>query len=178
MNILAISGSLRKDSYNTALLRTAQSAAPQGMSIDVVTLADIPLYNGDVDGPQKPEAVLALSKAIRDADGVLISTPEYNYSFSGVLKNAIDWISRVDDQPFAGKPLGLMGAAASTLGTARAQYHLRQVFVYLDPRLMNRPELFVSSAYSKFNEDGRLTDEPTEKFLATYLSAFRDWVAN
>ncbi len=178
MNILAISGSLRKASFNSAVLRAAQSSAPDGMSIDVATLEQIPLYNGDIDGPDKPAAVHQLSKNIRRADGVLIATPEYNYSLSGVLKNTVDWISRVENQPFAGKPVGIMGAAGSTLGTARPQYHLRQVFIYLDPRLMNRPELFVASAYSKFDADGHLTDEQTAKFLAAYLVAFRNWVAN
>ena len=153
MNILGISGSLRAGSFNTALLRTAQASAPEDMTIDIATLEQIPLYNGDNDGLEKPQPVQDLSDAIRRADGVLIATPEYNFSMSGVLKNAIDWVSRVDDQPFAGKPLGIMGASAGGLGTARAQYHLRQVFVFLDPRVMNRPELFVSSAFKKFDED-------------------------
>lgn len=178
MNVLAISGSLRKASYNTALLKTSRALAPEGMSVDITTLDDIPLYNGDIDGADKPPAVVELAKAIRSADGVLIATPEYNFSVSGVLKNAIDWISRIEDQPFAGKPLGIMGAAAGGLGTARAQYHLRQVFVYLDARIMNRPELFVGSAYAKFDADGKLTDVETEKFLQAYLVAFQGWVAS
>ena len=177
MNVLAISGSLRKASYNTALLKAATGLEPEGMSIRLTDLHGIPLYNGDTDGPEKPAAVVELSQAIRAADAVLISTPEYNYSVSGVLKNAIDWISRVEDQPFAGKPLGIMGAAAGGLGTARAQYHLRQVFVYLDARIMNRPEMFVGSAYAKFDGDGNLTDEDTVKFLTTYLQSFHDWVS-
>lgn len=177
MNVLAISGSLRKASHNTALLRAARAAAPEGMSLDIATLDEIPLYNSDVDGPDKPAAVLELGKAIRAADGVLIATPEYNFSISGVLKNAIDWVSRIEDQPLAGKPLGVMGAAAGGLGTARAQYHLRQVFVYLDVRVMNRPELFVGSAYSKFDSDGNLIDDETSKFLKAYLVSFQDWVA-
>ncbi|NNE22418.1 MAG: NAD(P)H-dependent oxidoreductase [Rhizobiales bacterium] len=177
MNVLAISGSLRKASYNTALLRNASAVAPDGMSIDIATLNDIPLYNGDVDGADKPAAVLELAEAIRAADGVLIATPEYNYSISGVLKNAIDWVSRIDNQPLAAKPLGIMGASAGGLGTARAQYHLRQVFVYLDARVMNRPELFVGSAYAKFDSDGNLTDEDTRKFLTTYLLSFNTWLS-
>ena len=176
MNILGISGSLRAGSFNTALLRTAQASAPDDMKIDIATLENIPLYNGDIDGLEKPQPVQDLSDAIRRADGVLIATPEYNFSMSGVLKNAIDWISRVDDQPFAGKPLGIIGASAGGLGTARAQYHLRQVFVFLDPRVMNRPELFVSSAFKKFDEDGQLNDEETAKFLSAYLVAFQEWV--
>lgn len=177
MNVLAISGSLRKASYNTALLRNASAVAPDGMSIDIATLNDIPLYNGDVDGDDKPAAVLELAEAIRAADGVLIATPEYNYSISGVLKNAIDWVSRIDNQPLAAKPLGIMGASAGGLGTARAQYHLRQVFVYLDARVMNRPELFVGSAYAKFDSDGNLTDEDTRKFLTAYLLSFNTWLS-
>ena len=177
MKILAISGSLRKDSFNTALLRAAQASAPQGMSIDIATLEQIPLYNGDIDGQEKPSPVHQLSDKIRSADGVLIATPEYNYSMSGVLKNTIDWISRIKNQPFAGKPLGLMGASAGGFGTARAQYHLRQVFVFLDPKLMNRPEMFVGSAHAKFDADGQLIDKDTAKFLAAYLAAFKEWTA-
>lgn len=178
MNVLAISGSLRKASYNTALLRVARAIAPDGMSLEISTLDDIPLYNGDVDGTDKPAVVHELGTAIRAADGILIATPEYNFSISGVLKNAIDWVSRIEDQPLAGKPLGIMGAAAGGLGTARAQYHLRQVFVYLDVRVMNRPELFVGSAYKKFDPDGNLTDSETSKFLKAYMVSFHDWVAN
>lgn len=178
MNILAISGSLRKASINTALLKAAQSAAPAGMSIEIARINQIPLYDGDIDGAQKPPAVIDLSDRISSADGVLIATPEYNFSVPGVLKNAIDWISRVESQPFAGKPLGIIGASPGNLGTARAQYHLRQVFIYLDPRVMNRPELFVSNAVSKFDADGGLTDEETRKFLAAYLSAFKNWAAS
>ena len=176
MHVLAISGSLRKASYNTALLHAVRKQAPDNMRLDVRTLEDIPLYNGDVDGPDKPAPVIGLSDAIRAADGILISTPEYNFSYSGVLKNAIDWVSRIKNQPFAGKPLGIIGAAAGGLGTARAQYHLRQVFVYLDPRIMNRPELFVSAAYSKFDDAGNLTDEDTREFLSAYMTAFEDWI--
>ncbi|MDH3741601.1 MAG: NAD(P)H-dependent oxidoreductase [Hyphomicrobiales bacterium] len=177
MNVLAISGSLRKASYNTALLKAARTVAPDGMSIDIATLDDIPLYNGDADGPEKPPAISELGQAIRAADGVLMATPEYNFSVSGVLKNAIDWVSRIENQPLAGKPLGIMGAAAGGLGTARAQYHLRQVFVYLDARVMNRPELFVGGAYAKFDSDGNLTDDDTSKFLTAYLLSFQNWVA-
>ena len=176
MNIVAISGSLRSGSYNTALLQRAAELAPDPMNVDVVTLSDIPVYNRDIDGQDKPDAVAGLGSAIRAADGILISTPEYNFSFSGVLKNAIDWVSRIEDQPFAGKPLGLMGASAGGLGTARAQYHLRQVFVYLDARIMNRPEVFVGSAYTKFDDRGRLTDDQTEQILSGYLTAFQAWV--
>lgn len=177
MNVLAISGSLRKASYNTALVKAARAVAPDGMSIDIATLDNIPLYNGDADGTEKPPAVGGLGQAIRAADGVLLATPEYNFSVSGVLKNAIDWVSRIENQPLAGKPVGIMGAAAGGLGTARAQYHLRQVFVYLDARVMNRPELFVGGAYAKFDSQGSLTDDDTNKFLTAYMLSFQDWVA-
>ena len=123
-----------------------------------------------------PEAVTALAGQIRAADGLLISTPEYNYGVSGVLKNAIDWISRVPDQPFRNKPIGVMGAAMGNLGTARAQYDLRRSFIFLDGLVMNRPEVFVGAAHTKFDENGALNDAPTRDILTDYMKAFAAWV--
>ena len=143
MKIVAISGSLRRASFNTALLNAAQELAPDGMDIHIEVLSEIPLYDADLQAHDFPASVERLSDQIRDADAVLIATPEYNYSIPGVLKNAIDWVSRVENQPFNGKAVAIMGASMGNLGTSRSQYHLRQVFVYLNGLIMNRPEVFV-----------------------------------
>ena len=177
MEICAISGSLREQSFNTKLLRAAARLAGDTMTIEVIRLNDIPLYNGDDDTPDtQPQAVLDLAARLRTADGLVISTPEYNYSISGVLKNTIDWLSRVKGQPFNGKPVGILGAAAGQIGSARAQYHLRQVLVGLNPRVMNRPEFFMSAAHTRFDDQGNLTDTDSETFLQTYVTAFEKWV--
>lgn len=176
MKIAGISGSLRTGSFNSALLRAAQAAAPEDMEIEIESIADIPPYNADVQSAGFPVVVDRLVDRIRQADGVLIATPEYNYSIPGVLKNAIDWVSRADDQPFNGKAVAIMGASMGLLGTARAQYHLRQVFVFLNAMVMNRPEVFVGAAHTKHDEAGNLIHEGTREFLASYLKAVREWV--
>lgn len=177
MKVAAVSGSLREGSYNSALLRAASDVAPDDITIEISDLADIPLYNADVQENGFPEPVSALAETLRGADGLLIATPEYNYSVPGVLKNAIDWVSRVDDQPFDGLPIAIMGASMGNLGTARSQYHLRQVFVFLNGLVMNRPEVFVGAAHEKFDENGDLMDRDTREFLARYLAAVREWIA-
>ncbi len=174
MKVIAISGSLRRGSLNTALLREAQALAPADVQIELGDISDIPPFNSDIE-PDMPIAVTALVEQIRSADAVLIATPEYNYSIPGVLKNAIDWVSRGKPQPFAKKPIAIMGASKGVLGTARAQYHLRQVFVFLDGLVMNRPEVFVGGAGQKFDDNGTLKDAGTRDFLGQYLVAFRDW---
>ena len=135
----------------------------------------IPVYNEDVRAAGIPAPVQALREEIAAADAVLIATPEYNYSVPGVLKNAIDWASRPPDQPFERKPVAIMGASPGRLGTARAQYHLRQCFVFLDSLVLNRPEVMVAGARNLFDDDGRLTDEPTREFIAKLLVALSDW---
>jgi chromate reductase len=177
MHVLGISGSLRQGSYNTALLRAAQAMAPKEMSIAAASIAGIPVYNFDDQQKAIPEPVEALGREIRAADAVLIATPEYNYSIPGGLKNAIDWLSRLTPQPFALKPIALMGASPGLLGSARAQYHLRQSFVFLNGLIMNRPEVFVNLAPSKFDAKGNLTDEPTRKALGALLAGLQDWAA-
>ncbi len=178
MKIAALSGSLRKGSFNTMLVHTAAKHAPVGMSLQIADISAIPLYNGDDDLPDsKPAAVLALADQLRAADGILISTPEYNYSFSGVIKNTIDWMSRVSNQPFSKKPIGIIGAAAGQFGSARAQYHLRQVLVCLNARVMPRPEYFMAAVQTKFAEDGTLRDEDSAKFLTSYMEAFGKWTS-
>lgn len=174
MHILGISGSLRKGSFNTAALHACSSLLPPGVTMSVADIADIPLYNEDVRAQGLPDAVQRLREQIRSADALLIATPEYNYSIPGVLKNAIDWASRPPEQPFDGKPVAIMGATPGGLGTSRAQYHLRQVFVYLNGHLLNKPEVFISAAPSKFDADGKLTDAATAENLGKLLAALAD----
>lgn len=174
IKILGFAGSLRAGSRNRGLLRAAAARLPDGVVLEIFDLAPIPLYNGDVEAKGMPAPVTAFRQAIRTADAILIACPEYNYSIPGVLKNAIDWASRGADQPFAGKPVGLMGAGG-TLGTARSQYHMRQVLVCLDSHLLNKPELFVMESARKFDEGGTLTDETTAARLPKLLSALADW---
>jgi chromate reductase, NAD(P)H dehydrogenase (quinone) len=174
--ILGIAGSLRRGSFNAATLRTAQELAPAGMTIERFDIGTIPLYNEDVRQQGFPTPVEDLRARIKGADGLLIVTPEYNYSIPGVLKNAIDWASRPPEQPFDGKPIGLMGASAGAFGTGRAQYHLRQCFVFLNGLVMNRPEVMIPAAQNKFDAAGKLTDQATRDFIAAHLAAFKAWV--
>jgi chromate reductase len=175
LKVLGISGSLRKGSFNTGLLRTALELAPEGMTIDIADIRDIPVYDEDVRAKGFPESVEKFRAAILAADALLIATPEYNYSIPGVLKNAIDWASRPPSHPFAGKPLAIMGASGGMGGTMRAQYHLRQVAVFLDLHLMNKPEIFVRSAQKLFDADGKLTDADTRKVIGDQLVALAAW---
>ena len=174
-NVLGISGSLRQASFNTAALRAAQELAPEGMAISIVTLDDIPLYDDDMRARGEPAPVTDLVARVAAAQAVLIATPEYNYSVPGVLKNAIDWVSRADPQPFARKPIAIMGASLGAIGTARAQYDLRKIFVYLDGYVLNKPEIMIGGAASRFDSEGHLVDQATRKFLATQLVALRTW---
>ncbi len=176
VRILGIAGSLRRGSFNAAALRAARDLAPDGMTIEIFDLAPIPMYNDDVRLEGYPPPVADFRARIKAADGLLIATPEHNYSTSGVLKNAIDWASRPPEHPFEGKPIGLMGASAGTLGTARAQYHLRQMFVFLNGFVMNRPEVMIPSAQSKFDAEGELTDQQTRDFMSAHLVALKAWV--
>jgi chromate reductase len=176
LKILGIAGSLRRGSFNAAALRAAQELAPAGMTIDIFHIAPIPLYDEDVKVQGFPPVVTDLRARIKAADGLLLATPEYNYSTSGVLKNAIDWASRPPEQPFDGKPIALMGASGGALGTARAQYHLRQMFIFLNAHVLNRPEVMIGGATSKFDAEGKLTDQATRDFLGTMLTSFKAWI--
>lgn len=171
MKILGISGSLRKDSLNTAALRAAQQLVPTGSTLEIFSLAEIPIYNEDLREKGYPAPVQKFRDAIKAADAVLIACPEYNYSFSGVLKNAIDWASRPPEQPFDGKKIALMGASPGMLGTARAQYQLRQVFIFMNGKILNRPEVFIAAADKKFDDKGNLTDEKTREVIGKLLTA-------
>jgi chromate reductase len=169
IEIIGISGSLRQASYNTALLQAAMELAPQNMSIKPANI-DLPLYNDDVREQGYPASVDHFRKQIARADGVLIATPEYNYSVPGVLKNAIDWASRPPDQPFEKKPVAIMGVSPGRIGTARAQYHLRQSFVFLNAAVINRPEVMVGGV-DGFDETGQLTDSTTRMIVTSLLVA-------
>ena len=175
MSVLGFAGSLRAASWNRGLLRAAQQLAPAGMDIQIVDLSDIPLYNEDVRQQGFPSRVQEFRERIRAADALLIATPEYNYSVPGVLKNAIDWASRPPDQPFQDKPIALMGASAGMAGTTRAQHNLRQSFVFLDGRLLTRPEVLIPAAAQKFDAAGNLVDEPSRKLVSEQLIALAAW---
>ena len=177
INVLGISGSLRRGSYNTMLLRNIQAMLLPGMTLEIATLNDLPVYNGDdEDATGIPPSVLDLVGRIRVAHGVVIATPEYNFSIPGGLKNATDWVSRVKEQPFKHKRVGVVGASGGPVGTARSQYQLRQNLQALEAYVMPRPEVFVSNAETRFAKDGTLTDEPTRKVVETWLRHFDEWV--
>jgi chromate reductase len=172
---LGISGSLRKGSFNSAALRAAAEMLPEGMTLDIADISEFPLYNEDVKQAGFPPVVQKLRAQILAADALIFATPEYNYSMSGVLKNAIDWASRPPDQPFNNKPVGIMGASGGLWGTTRAQYHLRQSCVFLNMLPLNKPEVFIAQAQNKFDANGKLTDQTTREVIAQFLIALRDW---
>jgi len=175
LNVLALSGSLREKSYNTALLREAGRLAPAGMTIDIASIRDIPLYDADVEANGFPAPVTMLSDKVKSADALLIATPEYNFSIPGVLKNVIDWLSRPPlDAALARKPVAIVGAGGR-LGSARAQYHLRQVCGCLSMLPVPRPEIFVLNAWDQFDAQGRLKDEAVAKQVRDLLAALADW---
>ncbi len=169
INVLGFAGSLRKASYNKMLLNEAVRLAPPNVTIETFDLEGIPLYNQDLE-MNPPERVKEFKSKIRQADALLIVTPEYNYSVPGVLKNAIDWASRpYGDNTFDGKPVAIMSASIGMLGGARAQYHLRQMCVFLNMYPVNTPEVFVTFAPQKFDSKGRLLDKDAEKFIRQLL---------
>jgi chromate reductase, NAD(P)H dehydrogenase (quinone) len=175
LTILGIAGSLRKGSYNRAALRAAKELAPDDARIEIFELDGIPPFNQDEE-KQPPAKVTQLKARIRASDAILLVTPEYNYSIPGVLKNAIDWASRpYGDSAWDGKPVALMGASVGFTGTARAQYHLRQVFVYLNMYPVNRPEVMIANAAERFDAEGNLTDEQTRKHIRQLLEALIEW---
>jgi len=171
LNIVGFAGSLRKGSYNKALLRAAGELLPANTTLEVFDLAGIPPFNQDLEG-SPPERVKEFKSRIRVASAVLIVTPEYNFSVPGVLKNAIDWASRPHgDSVWPGKPVALMSASTGMLGGSRAQYHLRQTFLFLDVKAVSKPEVFVTFAGQKFDDMGKLTDEATRGVVADLLKA-------
>jgi chromate reductase len=178
-NVLTICGSLRKGSYNAMLQRALPDLAPAGMKLSPApSFVSFPLYNADIQNTSgSPAEVNAFADAIRAADGVIIISPEYNFSIPGGLKNAIDWVSRLQNQPFAGKPIALQSASPGPLGGARVQYDLRRAMVFLDAFTLNKPEIFVGNCASKFDEKtGELTDEATRNFMKQQLVAFAAFI--
>jgi chromate reductase len=175
IRILGIAGSLRRESYNRATLRAASQLLPQDATLDIFELPDLPGFNQDLE-QNPPAAVVVLKRRIREADAILIVTPEYNYSVPGVLKNTIDWASRpYGDNAWNGKPVAIMGASIGTLGTARAQYHQRQMFVFLNMFPVNQPEVMIANAAKRFDESGNLQDETTKEFIRKLLQSLVDW---
>ncbi len=173
MNILAIGGSLRKKSTNMGLLRCAQAHAPAGSTITIADLSAVPFYNADIT--EKPEAVKQLLQQIEAADALVFGCPEYNYSIAPALKNALDWASREpDNKLLTGKAVAIMGAGGG-MGTSRAQYHLRQVCVYLNLHPLNRPEVFANAFTNSFDADGNLVDEKIQGNIESQLAALVDW---
>ena len=175
VKILGFAGSLRKQSYNRSALRAAVNLVPAGITLITFDLVSIPPFNQDHER-KPPETVRQFKAAILEADAILIVTPEYNYSVPGVLKNAIDWASRpYGESAWDGKPVGIMGASVGMLGTGRAQYHLRQMFVFLNMFPLNQPEVMIASADEKFDENGNLKDEKTAQKIRELLEALADW---
>ncbi|HVB19906.1 MAG TPA: NADPH-dependent FMN reductase [Candidatus Paceibacterota bacterium] len=176
MNIIAISGSLRKDSFNTALLRNFKALAPTGMKIEIADISALPLYNGDAEA-SFPAPVRALKDTIAAADGIIIATPEYNRSIPGVLKNVIDWVSRPYGQnSFAKKPVLVAGISAGNIGTAVAQSHLKQILLYLDAEIIGQPELYLGPAQSLFDGEGIIKDGSTKELLVKALETLKNRV--
>ncbi|HXY30629.1 MAG TPA: NAD(P)H-dependent oxidoreductase [Gemmatimonadaceae bacterium] len=175
--IVAFAGSLRRGSYNRALVRAAVELAPEGMTIVPIEIGDMPFYNADVEAVGDPEPVAAYKARIREADGLLIATPEYNDGVPAVLTNAVDWGSRLPgNSPLHGKAVAIMGASPSQIGTARAQPHLRQILGHAGARVLPPPELLVASAHQRFDAELRLTHEPTRIVMATLLERLLRWI--
>lgn len=173
--ILGIPGSLRRGSFNRAALRAVQALLPSGATLEVFDLTGIPVFDQDTEA-DLPRRVVELKAAVRAADAILFATPEYNFSIPGVLKNAIDWGSRPPGNScWAGKPAAILGVSSGLLGTARAQYHLRQVLAGLDMKLLNKPEVMIPSAARAFDADGRLTDERALGLIPQQLQALMAW---
>jgi chromate reductase len=177
LRVVGIAGSLRRTSYNRALLLAACELAPPGLTIEVHGLAELPLYNEDLEADGAPVPVDALRRAVRTADGLLLVTPEYNHGVPGVLKNAVDWLSQPPRRSaLEGKPVAVMGASTGIAGTARSQSQLRQAFVLTNSPVMPQPEVLVGRAHEKFDAEGRLTDEVTRQFVGVFLGRLTQWL--
>jgi len=176
--VVAFAGSLRRRSFNRALIEAAREIAPPGLTIESVEIGGLPFYDADLEAQGDPPAVTEFKTALASADGILIATPEYNDGVPGVLINALDWGSRLPGRsPLAGKPTMVMGASPSQVGTARAQLHLRQVLGHVQARVLPPPELLVARAHERFDAELRLTDEGTRRLLADLLRRFAIWIA-
>jgi len=179
LNVISFCGSLRKGSFNRMVMNALPGLAPAGMSIkEAPPFTELPLYNFDIQNSTGfPAPVNTLADAIRAADGVIFVTPEYNFSLPGGLKNAIDWVSRLPNQPFAGKPIALQSASPGPLGGGRVQYDLRRMMVFLDALTLNKPEIFIGNCASKLDDKtGELKDETTRNFIKQQLEAFARFI--
>ena len=174
LHVMGISGSLRKGSYNTALLRAAAEVMPPGMTLEILDLLPLPMFNPDNEKPF-PEVVVEFRTRLAQANALLIATPEYNSSISGALKNAIDWASRPPRQPFNGKPVAIMGVSTGNFGTLRAQLHLRQILTHVGALPLGKPEVLVARAEQVFDPAGNLTDAVARGFLRDLLAALAKW---
>ena len=177
LKILGISGSLRKVSFNTGALKACPELMPQGMTMTYARIEDLPLFNQDVFDAGLPESAKRFRAEVTAADGVLIASPEYNFSLSAALKNAIDWASRPPNQSWQDKPVAIFSVSQGPMGGARVQYDARRILGQLWAHVLPRPEVFIGNAPSKFDAQGKLTDETTRKFLADLLLGFKDWIA-
>jgi chromate reductase len=175
VSLLGICGSLRKASINRTLLRVIGESLTDGATLTIWDSLDLPIFNAD---STEPERVVALKQAIADADGVVFSVPEYNYSIPGGLKNAFDWVSSPPSRsPLRGKPVAMVGATSGMSGTIRAQLHLRQILLFSDAQVLGQPEILIARAHERFDEAGRLTDESTRAFLAKFSAVVVAFVA-
>jgi chromate reductase, NAD(P)H dehydrogenase (quinone) len=179
LNVVCICGSLRKGSYNRMVMNALPALAPPNLKLtEAPPWAEFPLYNADMqEASGVPAAVHNLAEAIRAADGVIFNSPEYNFSIPGGLKNAIDWVSRVPNQPFAGKPVALQSAANGALGGGRMQYDLRRAMIFLDAMTLNKPEIFIGICSQKIDATtGQITDQQTMGFIQQQLAAFAKFI--
>jgi chromate reductase len=176
MKFLGISGSLRKASWNTALLKEASQLVPDGVTMTVRTLEDLPLLNPDDLASGFPAAVDQLAEAIGQADALVLASPEFNYSVTAVMKNAIDWLSIHPQAPLRDKPVALMSASPSAFGGGRAQYHLREILIYPGARVLGVPEIMVASAHDAFNEQGFLSNQTTKDLMTQQMQSLKAMV--
>ena len=176
LKVLGICGSLRKKSFNMAALRAAGELMPPGMSLHITSIAELPMFNQDVLDAGMPDPVKRFRTEVAQADGVLIASPEYNFSVTAPLKNAIDWASRPPDQVWQDKPIAIFSATTGPVGGARVQYDLRRILGQIWGHVLPRPEVFIGLAPSKFDAELRLTDETTRKFLTDLLVGFKAWI--
>ena len=176
LKVLGVCGSARKASFNMAALRACKELAPAGLSITIANISDIPMYNQDLFDAGVPDSAKRFHAEIAAADGVLIATPEYNFSLPPLLKNAIDWVSKMPNQPFMNKPVAVFSSSQGPLGGARVQYDVRKIIVQLWGLVLPRPEVFIGGAQGKFDAQGKLTDEATKKFLTDLLAGFKTWI--
>lgn len=177
LDIVGLCGSLRAGSVNRMALKLAGSVMPPGMALEIVDLREIPMFDGDVLAQGFPAPVQALRERLQRADGLVIATPEYNFAVPGMLKNAIDWASRGEDQPFNYLPMAVLSASPGPMGGPRVQYDLRKMMQFLNGMVLPKPEVFIGSTASKFDAQGKCTDETTIKFVTAQMKAFEAWIA-